>query len=215
MFAFLPDDMDVNLALETHYSASLVLLSYLIASTAAFTALNMADRLSESSGRARQVWLWVGASAMGVGIWAMHFIGMLAFQLPVEVKYNLVITVASVIPGVLASAVAIHQISEGNKRYLKVLKGGLFMGAGIGGMHYIGMAGMEVTAMMYYRFDLFVVSIVVAVLLATIAILPRVWASKYQGTTYERYYHIGSMMIMGLAVAGMHYTAMASVVFFS
>ena len=114
--------------------------------------------------------LGVGATAMGTGVWAMHFIGMLAFQLPVPVAYDVGVTLASLIPAVLASAVVLVVISRHTVSGPQLLLAGTLMGLGIGAMHYTGMAAMRLAAEMYYDPLLFAVSILVAALFATAAL---------------------------------------------
>src|SRR6184192_4110467 len=127
------------------YNPGLVALSVVVATLAAFVALSISGRIVAANSRVAQ-WAWAsaGAIAMGGGIWSMHFIGMLAFSLPCGVTYAPVGTVLSMIPGILASGVALHVISQRTDPGFKRLAvGGVLMGTGIGLMHYSGMAAME------------------------------------------------------------------------
>jgi len=214
MFAFLPPEADLSSAITSQYNYGLVFLSYVIACAAAYTSWNMADRIRESVGRFRKSWLLGGACAMGIGVWAMHFIGMLAFKLPLPVSYDLITTLLSVIPAILASAVVIRQISIIAPSNFQIFKSGTLMGLGIGCMHYLGMAAMQLPAKMYYQPEVFILSVIVAVALATLAIATKVWAVQYKEHRNQQYYRLISILVMGLAVAGMHYTAMAAVVYF-
>src|SRR5262245_45898029 len=94
------------------YSYGLVGLSVFIAALASYAALDLAGRVTSSRGRARLLWLACGAVAMGIGIWSMHYIGMLAFRLPIPVKYDWPTVLASLFAAVLASAVALFVVSR-------------------------------------------------------------------------------------------------------
>src|SRR3989449_6250975 len=149
--------------------------------------------------------------SMGIGVWAMHFIGMLAFRLPVKVNYDVWITLVSVAPAVLASGIMLHVISQARISAGKLIVGGALMGAGIGVMHYTGMAAMRMDAVMRYDPLLFVASVVVAVVLATTALYTKFLASRGQRSVHRRgWTKLGASLVMGCAVAGMHYTGMAA-----
>src|SRR5215471_11987373 len=139
---FLPvyDQIDPTTAHTGGYDVGLVALSVIVAALAAFVALSISGRIVAANTRgARWAWASAGAMAMGGGIWSMHFIGMLAFSLPCGVTYAPVGTVLSMIPGMLASGVALHVISQRTDPGFKRLAvGGVLMGAAIGLMHYTG-----------------------------------------------------------------------------
>src|SRR5207248_4215246 len=122
------------------YDYRLVVLSVLIAIGASYAALDLAARITAASGRARLAWLAGGAFAMGVGIWSMHYIGMLAFSLPVPVLYDWPTVLWSLVAAIFASAVALFVVSGKNLGWARALGGSAIMGAGISAMHYIGMA---------------------------------------------------------------------------
>ena len=216
---FLDASLDPATALAGSYHPGLVALSVFIASMAAYAALGLAGRISAShEASARRIWLIVGATAMGTGVWAMHFIGMLAFQLPVPVAYDVGVTLASIIPAVLASAVVLVVISRHTVSGPQLLLAGTLMGLGIGAMHYTGMAAMRLPAEMYYDPLLFAVSILVAALFATAALYlnlaPHGGKEGRRAKTSNQYKRIEAALAMGSAVSGMHYTAMAAVSFF-
>ncbi|MCE5182845.1 MAG: EAL domain-containing protein [Betaproteobacteria bacterium] len=149
---------------------------------------------------------------MGIGIWAMHFVGMLAFSLPCSSSYNATITMLSTVPGILASALAIKIISRRELSHARLVTGGLLIGAGIGAMHYSGMAAMRLNGLIRYDIKLFLLSILVAIVLATLALWIKfrlqMWQARWNtGVT------VASAVVMGLAVSGMHYTAMAAAYF--
>jgi NO-binding membrane sensor protein with MHYT domain len=133
-------------ALPGSYDYAEVARSVLIAIAASYVALDFAGRITAASGRIRMAWLGGGAIAMGIGIWAMHVKGMLAFHLPVPVKYHWPTVLASLLVAVLASAVALYVASRPKMGPVEALAGSIFMGAGIAGMHYIGMAAMRLSA---------------------------------------------------------------------
>ena len=212
---FLDQTTDLGLALPGSYDPALVTLSVLIASLAAYAALGIAPRISAAEGAAAgRSWLVAGAVAMGIGVWAMHFIGMLAFRLPVPVAYDVSITLLSMFPAIVASGVVLLVISHGRIRNRQLLLAGILMGLGIGTMHYTGMAAMRMAAKVFYEPALFVLSIIVAAVLATSALYINFLASRRNGRSPHHPTRLGGALVMGFAVAGMHYTAMAAAYFF-
>src|SRR5437763_12364919 len=125
------------------YNAWLVALSYLIAVIASFTALELGSRVTLSEGRAARAWLISGAFAMGIGIWSMHFVGMLAFHLGVPLAYDVPTTLFSLVPAVGSSALALAAIRRGNAGWRAVTLGAALMGICLVAMHYTGMAAMR------------------------------------------------------------------------
>ena len=217
---FLDPSHDRTLALVGTYHPALVTVSVLMAALAAYAALRLAGRITAAeTGRAKGLWLAAGATAMGVGIWAMHFIGMLAFRLPVAVGYDLAGTLVSVLPAIVTSVVVLYVSTREKIRPPQLLFAGMLMGLGIGTMHYTGMAAMRMAGHMFYDPVLFGVSIVVAVVLASAALYiqflagHRAKAGKQTKARKQRTL-LGAALTMGIAVSGMHYTAMAAVYFF-
>ena len=205
---FLFRDGSPTALLLANYQPWLVVLSLLVASLTSALALQLAGMArTVGTGRLRQLTLLSGSLAMGGGIWAMHFIGMLAFNLCTHVDFNAGITLASMLPAVLASWVALNLISRGTLgRWLWVL-GGVLVGAGIGAMHYTGMAAMELSAQLRYDPLWFGASIVVAVLLAMLALWVR-FGLEHRVSRLTAVLLGG--LVMGCAIAGMHYTAMGA-----
>ncbi len=196
------------------YNAVLVGLSVVVAIFASYAALLVSKHVATVTARTtRRAWLLVGGLCLGLGIWAMHFVGMLAFTLPCASSYDDKITFLSTVPGMLASTLALGVISHRQISRLRLASGGLLLGAGIGAMHYSGMAGMRLDGLIRYDLKLFLLSIVVAVCLATLALWVKFrvlsWRSRWNSQT-----PIISACVLGLAVAGMHYTAMAAAYFF-
>ncbi|MBV8889133.1 MAG: PAS domain S-box protein [Alphaproteobacteria bacterium] len=195
------------------YDTALVALSIVIASLQAFVALSISGRVAAASSR-RDRWAWscAGAVAMGGGIWAMHFTGMLAFSLPCGVNYEPVGTILSMIPGMLASWVAILVMSRATQpRLLRLIGCAVLMGAGIGTMHYSGMAAMRPDAVLRYDPVLVIGSVIVAVALAFISLGIRF---RFRLSESPLMSALVAAPIMGLGIAGMHYTAMRAALFF-
>jgi len=213
MLRFIDDTYDLNSALSANYDYLWVAVSFLVACLAAYTAWTMADNLKFQKGK-QAAWHVGGSVAMGCGIWCMHFVGMLAFELPVLVTYDLWLTLGSMVPAIVASSIAIYQFGQPKMLFNRVAACALFMGAGVGCMHYIGMAAMRVNAVMAYELDLFILSVVVAVVLAFIALSIKFVYQKMAQSGLRNWYKFLSIVVMGLSISGMHYTAMAAVFFF-
>ena len=212
---FVNSSTDLASAMPGRYDPALVVLSIIVPSLAGYATLNIVGRIragnkmiSESS------WLSIGALTMGIGVWAMHFIAMLAFRLPMPVNYDIWVTLASVFPVILASAVMLYVISRVTCSGNQLIIGGVLMGAGIGVMHYTGMAAMRMDALM--RFDpwIFALSVVVAVVLSIAALYVNWWASQKDSVSKTPGVMIGAALVMGFAVSGMHYTGMSAAYFF-
>ncbi len=193
------------------YDFSEVARSVLIAIAASYAALDLAGRVTAARGRIRLAWLSGGAIAMGLGIWAMHFKGMLAFHLPVPVQYHWPTVLASLLVAVLASAVALYVASRQKMGHVEVLTGSIFMGAGIAGMHYIGMAAIRLAAITQYSSILVIISILLAILFSLIALLMAFDLRAETRWSVPR--RLGSAVVMGVAVSAMHYTGMAAASF--
>ncbi|NMH61186.1 MHYT domain-containing protein [Alteromonas ponticola] len=203
---------DSSLLVYGDYSPWLVLLSVMIAILASFMGFQVAEQARESraAGR-RNLLLATGSLALGGGIWAMHFLGMLAFNLCTPVQYNAGLTALSAFPGVAAAWVALRQLVESTITPPQIIIGGVLVGAGIGTMHYTGMAAMEMAPLLRYSLPLFLLSIVVAVILAMLALyirfgLTRMRKDKRASTSTM----VLAGVVMGLAISGMHYTGMSA-----
>ncbi|MGV7207745.1 MHYT domain-containing protein [Oxalobacteraceae bacterium A2-2] len=194
------------------YTPSLVALSVLVAIFSSYMALQTTAQAQAGRSRwLRAAMLASGSLALGFGVWAMHFIGMLAFDLCTSVAYDPVITLLSVLPSLAASGVALAIIARRRLQRWSLPVGGLLMGAGIGAMHYTGMASMQVALELRYDPWMFALSIVVAVALATLAIWIRFGLRGLRGPRLPRVARgLASACVMGCAIAGMHYTGMAA-----
>jgi PAS domain S-box-containing protein len=194
------------------YNLALVALSYLVTTLAAYVALNLASRMYLARGRVATYWLVGGALAMGTGIWSMHFIGMLAFQLPVPTSYDIAIALLSLLIAVLVSGFALFTIDRGELTGRRLIASGVLMGAGIAGTHYTGMASLRMYPPISYDLPLLTLSLVIAVA-ASIAALWLVFRLRSASVTHVVQKRIASALVMGLAIAGMHYTGMAAATF--
>ena len=192
------------------YDPLLVLLSLVIATLASYTALDLAAFISLlDNPKLKRAWLGGGAAAMGTGIWSMHFVGMLALSLPIPLGYALPDTVASLVIAVLVSYFALNIVTRARLSRRRLLAGGALMGAGIVGMHYTGMAAMRMAPGIRYDPVLFAASIGIAVIASTAA-LWMAQALRVQQARHATALRIGAALIMGIAITGMHYTAMAA-----
>jgi diguanylate cyclase (GGDEF)-like protein/PAS domain S-box-containing protein len=195
------------------YEPVWVLVSVLIAIFAALATLQVAEQIAQTARVGlRILWLAIGALSMGGGIWAMHFIGILAFSLPCAVRFDPTITIFSSLPGIVASAVALWVISQPRPGLARLILGSLLFGTGIGAMHYSGMAAMRLDGLVRYNPALFALSLVVAVGLAALALWIKTGLRVLAGTRFATPL---AGLVMGGAVAGMHYTAMAAAYFIS
>src|SRR5580704_1059281 len=178
---------------------------------ASYAALDLGGRVTVARGRTRIFWVTGGSAAMGLGIWAMHYVGMLALNLPVEVFYHWPTVLLSLLTAMLASGVALFVVSRKAMGLLRTCLGGLFMGSGIAGMHYIGMNAMRLPAMCQYSTGLVVLSVFVAVVISMIAL----WLTFQlrDETTAIGWRKLASAVLMGAAIPVMHYTGMAAVTF--
>lgn len=215
-FTFIEADRDLATALAGYYDLNLVMVSILISVLSSYTAFLISERMRSTLVRSHYIaWLTVGALTLGGGVWAMHFIGMVAYKLPVASNYDVSITFISVIPSVLASLVVL--ISSGNLTisHKKLLGLSIAMGGGIGMMHYIGMSAMRMEGVMRYDPILFTLSIFVAIFLAGIALKLKWWADKYVDANVILSGHLLlASIVMGSAIAAMHYTGMAAMYIF-
>jgi len=193
------------------YDPWLVMLSVLVASFSSAMGLQMAGQAARASRPAlRLATLVTGSLALGSGVWAMHFIGMLAFNLCTPVSYDPVITLLSMLPSIGASTVALSLLSRKRIGLRNLLVGGVLVGAGIGAMHYTGMAALRSALQLRYDPWMFALSIVVAVALATLALWVRFGLQGLRGRLSDGGSVLIAGVIMGCAIAGMHYTGMAA-----
>src|SRR5882757_4898781 len=197
--------------LTCSHSYTLVALSVLIAMFASYAALDLAGRVTAAGGRIRTIWLLGGAGAMGTGIWSMHYIGMLACILPIPVAYHWPTVLLSLVAAILASVIALHVVSRQSMHPARALAGSVLMGAGIAGMHYIGMDAMRLPAVTQFNPFLVVLSVVLAVLIS-LGALSMVFQFRHEtkGIGWEK---LAGAAVLGAAIPVMHYTGMTAASF--
>ena len=191
------------------FDPAVVVLSYLTASFASYVALDLAQRVRSRDALLAHTWWVAGSLSMGTGIWAMHFVGMLALKLPFLVGYDGAITLLSWLAAVGVSAIALRVAAQDSLTPARLALGSVSMGAGICAMHYTGMAALVLAPGIQWDWTLVAASAAVATGAAAAALciffwlrrLPRHWARWGQGV---------AALVMGAAVAGMHYTGMAA-----
>ena len=194
------------------YNYWMVALSLFIAVLASFMGLQVALQASdECSNKRKHAMLLIGSITLGGGIWTMHFIGMLAFDLCTRVDYGWLLTLLSLFPGIAASWVALSYINENQQGIKPLLIGGILVGSGIGTMHYSGMAAMDMAPLLRYDPWIFALSIIVAVSLAILALWIRRGLKSYRGKTLKPWHtNAIASLIMGTAISSMHYVGMAA-----
>jgi PAS domain S-box-containing protein len=189
------------------HDGSLVIVSILVAVLASFAALDLATRIRASSGRLRYAWLGAAAFAMGGGIWSMHFVAMLAFRLPgIEVGYDFGLTVISLVLPIVVTAFGFYVASTQQLGPSSLTVSGLVMGLGIAGMHYTGMAAMRMQATVHHELPWVVISILIAIAASIVAL-------RLAFTHITLSQRLVAAVVMGMAISGMHYSAMQGAVF--
>jgi diguanylate cyclase (GGDEF)-like protein/PAS domain S-box-containing protein len=191
------------------YDLWLVACSYFVAVAASYAALELAGRIVVSHGRAAWAWLAGGSVAMGLGIWSMHFIGMLAFHLPIPLTYGVPITLLSVVPAILSAALVLTLIRVGSLSGVRLAMGAILLGGGIAAMHYTGMAAIPIRPAVRYDPAIFAVSVAVAIVVAFVALK---LAFSLSGTV-PRWKKFAAALVMAGGICAMHYTGMAAAVF--
>ncbi|HEY7885223.1 MAG TPA: MHYT domain-containing protein, partial [Cellvibrionaceae bacterium] len=193
------------------YNLTLVFASYCVAVIAAYTAVYFGSKLFAMTGTERKFWLWAGALCLGSGIWSMHFVGMSAYSMPMdmEMSFSAPLTIASWIPAVLASALALYVITREQASISSIAASAVIMGAGISAMHYGGMYAMRMDPPVEYDQLLVIASIAIAVGASGAALVIcrqiRRVSARYLWVT-----KISAALVMGAAICGMHYTGMAA-----
>ncbi|WP_245856136.1 bifunctional diguanylate cyclase/phosphodiesterase [Paenibacillus rigui] len=193
--------------LQGHYNVPIVLLSFLIAVLASYSAFSLSEKIAKSKGRSRVVWLLAGSCVMGCGVWSMHFVGMLAFHLNVRVTYDIQVTFLSLLASIAASFIAFRVSADAHAGPLRIGVAGLFMGSGIVTMHYTGMAAVRTSAVLTYHPVYVGLSVLIA-LTASYAALFMFRQSRVS-VNFRRCRPVCAL-VMGLAICGMHYTGMAA-----
>jgi len=197
--------------MEVVYNPSLVFLSVMVAILASYVALNLAYSVTQAKGLAQMVWLTCGSLAMGVGIWSMHFVGMLAFEMPgMEMAYDVPLMALSIVVAILGSALALFVVSRPQVQTGSLVSSGIAMAAAISGMHYIGMYSMRMEARIQWNVYLVIASILIA-LAASFAALTI--AIRLRNKPDRLFLLMLASILMGFAISGMHYTGMFAATF--
>ncbi len=191
------------------YNNWLVGLSIIVAMFVSYTALRLAARVATSEGRGARIWLGIGAIAMGVGIWSMHFVGMLAFSLPIPLAYDVPTTLESLAIAILTSGFALGITSGQRLTNSRLAGSAVIMGAGIAMMHYMGMAAIAIMPGIAYDPFLVALSILIAISASFVA-LWLFFRLREGNSLLQQLARIAAAVVMGLAISGMHYTAMAA-----
>jgi NO-binding membrane sensor protein with MHYT domain len=196
--------------LQGAYSYPLVLASIFIAMTASYTTLDLVGRISALRKSAyRNYWLTGGALSMGLGIWSMHFIGMLSFSLPIQLGYDPTITVISLVIAAVVAYFALDIATRASLSFARLTVSGILMGFGIAAMHYSGMAAMRMDPGVAYTLSLLIASILIAIVASIAALwIANTLRTARSGRMWPR--RVGAAMLMGFAITGMHYTGMAA-----
>ena len=203
--------MNAGQLLAGHYDYRLVALSVCISILAAYAALDLAERVTAVRGWMRQVWLDLGAMAMGIGIWAMHYLGMVAFTLPIPVRYGWPTILLSLLVAIVASWVALFAVSQPTMGMARLIAGSIVMGFGISAMNYIGMAAMRLQAKCVYSPWIVSLSVALAVVISFVA-LRLAFARREIRTPWSTRKFL-SALLMGLAIPVTFYVGMAAVSF--
>jgi PAS domain S-box-containing protein len=202
---------EIGIPLVGFYDYRLVALSIFIAISASFMALDLGGRITAASGWSRSAWLAGGAAAMGLGIWSMHFTGMLAFNLPVPVYYDWPTVLLSLLAAFLASAVALYVVSRKKMGRTQAITGSALMGLGIAVMHYTGMAAMRLSAVCHFSLPIVVLSVLIAGIASLVAIQLTFYNREdFRETMLAK---VISATVMGAAIFLMHYSGMWSASF--
>jgi len=192
------------------YNPLLVLLSLLVATLASYTTLDLAGRIGRlANPRYRRYWLLGGAFSMGTGIWAMHFVGMLAMSLPIPLGYEPWITAASLGIAIGVSYLALTLVTGSGLGLRKLIKGGVLMGLGIAAMHYSGMQAMQMFPAIDYNPWVVALSVAIAIA-ASITALWIAFTLQADDLSHLLLRRVGAASVMGLAITGMHFTGMAA-----
>ncbi|HZF17506.1 MAG TPA: MHYT domain-containing protein [Steroidobacteraceae bacterium] len=191
------------------YNYWLVALSIVVAIVVSYTALTLAGRVAQSERSGGRGWLVGGAAAMGIGIWSMHFIGMLAYSVPIPLRYDIRTTMASLAIAILTSGFALAIASRRNLGLKRLAASSVVMGLGICAMHYTGMAAIPIMPMINYSPPLVAASIAIAIT-ASFAALWLAFRLRSGQSWYMILARAAAAIVMGCAISGMHYTAMAA-----
>lgn len=191
--------------MDGNYNDYIVGLSIAIAILASYSALNITSKISDANGKSKFFWLFGGAMVMGSGIWSMHFVGMLAMHMNMNVRYDVFLTIMSMLVSVVSSFIAFYITMPKNINWFKIAIGGFIMGSGIVTMHYTGMKAMVIHAEISYDPGIWILSAIIALVASYAALLLFLRFRNHPKSSFLKW---GSAVVMGFAVCGMHYTGM-------
>jgi diguanylate cyclase (GGDEF)-like protein len=199
-----------QLLLDCRHDFGLTVLAYLVATAGSLGTLTIVEHLDQVPQRSmRLTWGLVGGLCLGGGIWSMHFIGMLAFQAPIAIRYDLTTTLLSLLVALAAALLALYCMAQRDAGLARRALGATIIGLGIAAMHYSGMAAMRSVAHIYYHGGLFALSIAIAIGASLAAQL----LAHYRRSSHTRYRHwlkYSAALVMGAAITAMHFTGMAA-----
>ena len=187
---------------------TLVAISYTVSVFGAFIGLCLAGMMTDlRSGMNRSLLVGSAIAFGGGAIWSMHFIGMLAYQVPLIISYDATLTAGSMLAAIVMTGVAVSMVGSQPKLKLgRLIAAGTLMGLGVACMHYLGMLAMDMEAEMHHNPLMVAASVVIAIIVSTVGL----WIAFTVRRAWQRFI---SAFIIGAAVCGMHYSAMFGVSF--
>jgi PAS domain S-box-containing protein len=195
--------------MQASYNPWLVALSFAVATLVSYTAFALAARVRAAKPHYARLWVVGGSLCMGLGIWSMHFVGMLAMTLPIALRYDAAATLQSLLIAVVTAGAALWITSRATLGLHRLVSGALLMGAGIAAMHYSGMSAIEITPLIAYSSGLVAASIAIAVA-ASLAALALVFKLRDRQSARDLRGRLAAAAAMGAGICGMHYTGMAA-----
>lgn len=207
LFTELPDAG--RTLIDCRHEPLLIVIAFAVATAGCFATLDMAERQSNSEHRtAQRQWRMLGACCLAGGIWAMHFISMLAFQAPIEMHYDVTLTGLSLVIALLAAWLAMTSLDRTQMRLHHYLQSALLIGLGIVLMHFVGMAALQTGAQQYYKTSLLLASTAIALLTSLAALLLARYFRNGSGTLHQAMKY-GASLLMASGIVATHFTAMA------
>lgn len=199
-----------QLLLHCSHNLLLVVLAYLIACIASFATLDMAERLSHAEKpEAQTLWCWLGALCLAVGIWAMHFINMLAFQAPIDIHYDLPVTIASLLIALIVGLLAMRALSHHKMSISQYVNASILTGLAIAAMHYTGMSAVRSNASQYYEPRLFVLSALMAIA-SSLAVLLLATHLRKGSSMFHQLRKGGASLLLAAGISSTHFIGMWS-----
>ena len=208
LFAELPATGQI--VIDCRHEPLLIILAYIVVSAAAFATLDIAERQCHSENdNARRQWRILGACCLAGGIWALHFISMLAFHAPLETHYDAALTGLSLLLALLASWFAMHSLERHVMSPRHYLQAATFIGLGVTLMHYVGMAAMKTSAVQYYQTSLLLASLLIAIVASLLALVMARYFRNGSGTLHLAMKY-GASLLMAGGIVATHFTGMAA-----